>query len=206
MIDAAFIAIDIQNDFCPGGALAVADGDAVVPVVNRIANRFRAAVLTQDWHPRGHVSFATSHPGAALYSTVKVAGIDQTLWPDHCVAGGPGAGFHPDLDQTPFRLVVRKGVTPGLDSYSAFFENDGTTETGLDGWLTSFGFREVWLAGLATDYCVFYSAMDALRLGYRVVVVEDATRAVGVPPGSKDKAIADMKAAGARFVLSGELA
>ncbi|MCX7023962.1 MAG: bifunctional nicotinamidase/pyrazinamidase [Spirochaetes bacterium] len=205
-VETAFLAVDIQNDFCPGGALAVSGGDLVVPVVNRVAGFFRSAVLTQDWHPRGHVSFASSHPGAEPYSHMDAGGIGQTLWPDHCVAGTRGSDFHPGLDTAPYRLVIRKGTAPGLDSYSAFFENDGSTVTGLDGWLRAMGVAELWIAGIATDYCVFFTAADAVRLGYRVAVLEDAVRAVDVPAGNRDRAVAAMRAASIRFALSEEVA
>lgn len=201
----AFVAIDVQNDFCPGGALAVADGDAVVPLVNRLAGRFAVCALTQDWHPAGHVSFASAHPGASPYGQAIVDARSATLWPDHCVQGSVGADFHPDLDQRPYRLIVRKGFRPGLDSYSAFFENDGATATGLDGYLRGIGVSELAMAGLALDYCVYYSALDAARLGYRVTVIIDATRAVGAPEGSVDRALADLASRGVAIVESKEV-
>ena len=177
---AAFLAVDVQNDFCPGGALAIAEGDAVAPVVNRLAPLFAVRVATQDWHPVGHVSFASSHPGKAPYEAAGSGpdGRAATLWPDHCVQDSQGSAFHPRLDERPFNFVVRKGYRQDLDSYSAFFENDGKTPTGLDGLLRGLGIDTVVLAGLAFDYCVFFSALDARHLGYKVFVVEDATRAV----------------------------
>lgn len=202
----AFIAVDLQNDFCPGGALGVPDGDAVLPIVNRVIRRFPRAVATQDWHPAGHFSFASSRPGAELYSTVDSKGISQILWPDHCVQGTPGAAFHPELDLDPFNLIIRKGFRPELDSYSTFFENDRTTPTGLHGWLRELGVTEVWLAGLATDFCVLYSALDAVCLGYTAYVLTDAVRAVNVPAGSEDRAFKSMAAAGARLITSAEIA
>ena len=170
--------IDVQNDFCPGGALAVADGDAVVPVINRLSGRFEHVVLTQDWHPAGHSSFASSHPGKAAFESVTMAYGPQTLWPDHCIQGTPGAAFHADLATDKAQLVIRKGFRPGIDSYSAFFENDKTTPTGLAGYLRERGLRRVFLVGLATDFCVHYSAVDARRLGFEVVVIDNACRGI----------------------------
>lgn len=203
----AFLAVDVQNDFCPGGALAVADGDAVAPVVNRLAPLFPVCVATQDWHPAGHVSFASTHPGKAPYDAAE-PGLDgraTTLWPDHCVQDSPGAAFHPRLDERPFNFVIRKGSRQDLDSYSAFFENDGTTVTGLDGLLRGLGVDTVVLAGLAFDYCVFYSAMDARRLGYKVFVVVDATRPVDAPPGNAAHAESQLRQAGVSLVQAAEL-
>lgn len=208
MIDtttAAFLAVDVQNDFCPGGALAVPDGDAVVPIVNRLASIFQTCVLTQDWHPAGHVSFASAHPGKHPYDPALVNGRDATLWPDHCVQASRGADFNSGLDQRPYRLVVRKGQRPGLDSYSAFFENDGTTVTGLDGYLRGLGIDTVYIAGLALDFCVLYSAIDAARLGYRVSVVRDATRAVDAPAGRAEWALAELRKNGVSLVESMEV-
>lgn len=202
---AAFIAVDIQNDFCPGGALAVPEGDAVIPLINRLAEGFKLCVATQDWHPRGHISFASTHPGARAYDPTVVAGRDATLWPDHCVQGTVGADFHPAFRVEPYRLVIRKGFRQNLDSYSAFFENDGTTPTGLDGYLRGLGASTVVIAGLALDYCVHYSALDAAKLGYRVYVVRDATRAVGSPPGSVERALADLAVRGVAIIESGEV-
>jgi nicotinamidase/pyrazinamidase len=202
---AVFIAVDVQNDFCPGGALAVPGGDTIIPLVNELASAFDICVATQDWHPAGHSSFASSHPGAKPYDTALIGGRDATLWPDHCVRGSGGAGFHPGLDQRPYRLVVRKGFRTSLDSYSAFFENDGKTPTGLDGYLKDIDAATVVIAGLALDYCVYYSALDASRLGYSVFVVRDACRAVGSPPGSVEKALADLAAPGVAVIDSVEM-
>lgn len=176
--DEALIVIDVQNDFCPGGALAVADGDAVVPRVNALLGRFAVRVLTQDWHPADHSSFAGNHPGAAPYSVAQMPYGPQVLWPAHCVQGSHGAAFHPGLDADRADLIVRKGFRPAIDSYSAFFENDHATPTGLDGYLRARGVAAVTLAGLATDFCVAYSALDAARLGYRVTVALDACRGI----------------------------
>lgn len=187
--------IDIQNDFCPGGALAVAGGDEIVPVVNRLAARFTHVALTQDWHPAGHRSFASAHAGRAPYESVAFPYGMQTLWPDHCVQGTPGAAFHPALDTTRAELVIRKGFRPQIDSYSAFFENDRTTPTGLAGYLRERGFTRVVLCGLATDFCVAYSAIDARRLGFDTVVLQEACRAIDLG-GSLAAALTEMRDAG----------
>ncbi|WP_328839082.1 bifunctional nicotinamidase/pyrazinamidase [Methylobrevis albus] len=190
-----FVVIDVQVDFCPDGALAVADGGAVVAPINRLARRFAHVVATQDWHPAGHGSFASSHPGAAPFSSVELSYGAQTLWPDHCVAGSPGAAFHPGLDLEPVQLIVRKGFRQAIDSYSAFFENDRTTPTGLGGYLRERGFRRAVFAGLATDYCVAYSALDAAALGFEAHVVLGACRAIDLG-GSLASALAQMQAVG----------
>src|SRR5260370_14994240 len=168
--DDLLLIIDVQNDFCRGGALAVADGDAVVPVINRLAERFAHIALTQDWHPSGHSSFATSHPGSTPFETISTPYRQHTLWPDHCVQGTPGAAFHPQLATERAELVIRKGFRPEIDSYSAFHENDRRTPTGLAGYLRERGVRRIFLAGLATDFCVHYSAVDARRLGFEAVL------------------------------------
>jgi nicotinamidase/pyrazinamidase len=172
--------VDIQNDFCPGGGLAVPHGDEVVPLVNRLAARFAHVVLTQDWHPRGHLSFASSYPGRKPYETVELAYGTQVLWPDHCVQGSPGADFRTDLAVPHAELVLRKGYHREIDSYSAFAENDRTTSTGLAGYLRERGLARVFVAGLAFDFCVRYSAEDAHRAGFRVAVIEDACRGIDV--------------------------
>jgi nicotinamidase/pyrazinamidase len=174
------IVVDVQNDFCPGGALAVPHGDEVVPVVNSLATRFRNVVLTQDWHPRGHLSFASSHPGKKPFATITAQYGPQVLWPDHCVQGTPGAAFHHALDIPHAALIVRKGTDRAIDSYSALYENDRTTPTGLTGYLRERGFSRVFLAGLALDFCVRYSAEDARREGFAVFVVEDGCRGIDV--------------------------
>jgi nicotinamidase/pyrazinamidase len=191
--------IDVQNDFCPGGALAVTDGDAVVPVINRLAERFDHVVLTQDWHPAGHSSFATSHPGSAPFESITMPYGQQTLWPDHCIQGGAGAALHPKLETTRAELVIRKGFRPEIDSYSAFYENDRCTPTGLAGYLRERGLQRLFLAGLATDYCVHYSAVDARRLGFDTVLVEAGCRAIDLA-GSLDAAWAAMADAGVQRV------
>jgi nicotinamidase/pyrazinamidase len=197
--DDVLLVIDVQNDFCAGGALAVPDGDAVVPVINRLAERFAHIALTQDWHPSGHSSFATTHPGRAPFEVMTMPYGAQTLWPDHCVQGTPGAGFHPQLDTQRAELVIRKGFRPEIDSYSAFFENDRSTPTGLAGYLRERGFGRVFLAGLATDFCVHYSAADARRLGFDVVLIEAGCRAIDLA-GSLDAAWAGMADAGVQLV------
>jgi nicotinamidase/pyrazinamidase len=191
--------IDVQTDFCTGGALAVADGDAVVPVVNRLADRFQHVVLTQDWHPSRHSSFATSHPDSAPFDTVSMPYGQQTLWPDHCVQGTPGAAFHPQLATERAELVIRKGFRAEIDSYSAFHENDRRTPTGLAGYLRERGLQRIFLAGLATDFCVYYSAVDARRLGFDVVLIEAGCRAIDLA-GSLDAAWTGMAAAGVQRV------
>ena len=200
----ALIVIDVQNDFCPGGALAVAKGDRVVPLVNRIAPAFAVRVFTQDWHPADHMSFAASHPGAATFSSIEMPYGPQVLWPVHCVQGTPGADFHPDLETVTADLVVRKGFRPELDSYSAFFENDHMTPTGLTGYLRDRGVRHVWLAGLATDFCVSWSAIDALGHGFQVTLLEDACRAIDLD-GSLDEAMRQMRTGGVRVARTEDL-
>ncbi len=172
------VVIDVQYDFCPGGALAVPDGEAVLPIVNRLAERLPHMVVTQDWHPAGHQSFISSHPGKAAFDTVTVPYGEQILWPDHCVQGTRGAELHAELDADRAGLVIRKGFRPEIDSYSAFFENDKSTKTGLAGYLRERGAVRLVMAGLALDFCVRYSAEDARRLGFEVVVVEDGCRAI----------------------------
>jgi nicotinamidase/pyrazinamidase len=195
MAEGALIVIDVQNDFCPGGALAVADGDAVVPVVNRMIEAAPHVILTQDWHPAGHSSFASRHAGKAPFETVDMDYGAQTLWPDHCIQGTKGAAFHPDLDWTRAELVIRKGFRPAIDSYSAFFENDRATPTGLGGYLKDRGIRNLTLVGLATDFCVAYSALDAVRLGFSVTVAMEACRAIDLG-GSLAAMTDEMKRAG----------
>lgn len=193
--DTALLIIDVQNDFCPGGALAVAGGDAVVAPVNAMAARFANVILTQDWHPPGHVSFAANQPGKAPFETIRLAYGEQTLWPAHCIQGGDGAAFHRDLRQDLAQLVVRKGFRPDIDSYSAFFENDRATATGLHGYLRDRGICRVVLAGLATDFCVAWSALDAARLGLEAAVVLPACAAIDLD-GSLDAQLQAMRAAG----------
>jgi nicotinamidase/pyrazinamidase len=174
------IVVDIQNDFCPGGSLSVPRGDEVVPIINGLARRFQHAVLTQDWHPPGHLSFASAHPGKRPYDTITMPYGAQILWPDHCVQATDGAAFHWDLHVPHAALILRKGIHRYIDSYSTFYENDRTTPTGLVAYLRERGFARVFLAGLAFDFCVRYSAEDASREGFQVVVVEDACRGIDV--------------------------
>ncbi len=201
----ALILVDVQNDFCPGGALAVPDGDAVVPVINRIVRVFPVAVATQDWHPEGHISFASRHEGTEPFQVLEIEGTEQVLWPDHCVQGTPGAGLHPDLDHAALRLVLRKGTNPEVDSYSAFMENDRRTRTGLAGLLRELGVERVFLSGLATDVCVRATALDGRSAGFRVVLLEDACRAVDVPPGNLVSALQEMRGRGVRTLRTDDL-
>lgn len=174
----ALIVIDVQNDFCPGGALAVPEGDLIVEGINALMDDFDTVVLTQDWHPAGHSSFASSHEDKAPYEVIDMPYGPQVLWPEHCVQGSPGAELHADLNVTRANVIIRKGTNPAIDSYSAFFENDQTTPTGLDGYLKALGVTEVTMVGLATDFCVQFSALDAARLGFKVNVREDLCRAI----------------------------
>lgn len=194
----ALIVIDVQQDFCPGGALAVSDGDAIVPGINAMMAGAAAVVLTQDWHPAGHSSFASSHDSAAPYDMIDMPYGSQVLWPDHCVQGSAGAAFHPDLDTDRADLIIRKGYNPQIDSYSAFFENDHTTPTGLEGYLKTRGIDELLIVGLATDFCVNYSAVDAAQLGFRVTVREALCRAIDLD-GSLATARNGMIEAGVRL-------
>jgi nicotinamidase/pyrazinamidase len=201
--------IDVQPTFMPGGGLAVPDGDRIVPIINRLMPLFEHAFATQDWHKPNHQSFASAHPGRNAYETIELPYGTQILWPDHGIAGSKEAMIHPDIDQTRVELIIRKGCRVTLDSYSAFFENDHVTATGLDGWLRQRGFRQLFLCGLATDFCVAWSAEDAARLGYDVTIVEDACRAIALPTTSNrttmDEARGRLTARGVRFISSSEL-
>jgi nicotinamidase/pyrazinamidase len=193
------IVVDVQNDFCPGGALAVPDGDAVVPVINALARRFDTVVLTQDWHPAGHISFASSHPAKAPFDVIDLPYGPQVLWPDHCIQATPGAAFHANLDLPQAQAIVRKGFRPSVDSYSGFLEADRVTPTGLGAYLHQRELTQAFVVGLATDFCVAWTALDARRLGLAVTVVEDACRGIDaptVPGGTLAKAWADLAAAG----------
>lgn len=202
------LVIDIQIDFCPGGRLAIADGDAVVPVINLLATRFEHIVLTQDWHNPNHSSFASSHPGRAPYETITAPYGDQTLWPEHCVQNTPGAGFHPDLDPglvlSRTELILRKGFRRDIDSYSAFVENDKQTPTGLAAYLRERGFERLFLVGLAYDFCVRFSAVDAIAAGFKAFVVEDACRPVNLP-GSVAATNAEFTAKGVHRIFAADL-
>jgi len=191
----ALIVIDVQNDFCPGGALAVGEGDAIVAPINALMGEFAAIVLTQDWHPADHLSFASQHPGQQPMSVIDMPYGKQVLWPDHCVIGGPGAAFHSALDTDRADLVIRKGFRRAIDSYSAFFENDHVTPTGLEGYLRTRGIDTLTMVGLATDFCVKYSALDAVKLGFAVTVREDLCRGIDFD-GSLATAREEMRAAG----------
>ncbi|MCI5095095.1 MAG: bifunctional nicotinamidase/pyrazinamidase [Rhodobacteraceae bacterium] len=194
----ALIVIDVQNDFCPGGALAVPEGDVIVPAINAMMDRFDAVILTQDWHPTGHSSFASSHDGKAPFETVQMPYGVQVLWPDHCVQGSTGAAFHSDL-RTDADLIIRKGFRSAVDSYSAFFENDQTTPTGLEGYLRTRGITKLTMVGLATDFCVHFSAVDAARLGFDVSVDLSACRAIDMD-GSLQAALDAMRNAGVNLI------
>ena len=198
------LVIDVQNDFCPGGALAVRDGEAVVPLANALGKRFGHVVLTQDWHPAGHASFASSH-GRAPFETTELGYGTQVLWPDHCIQGSQGAAFHPELKTGHARAIIRKGLNPGVDSYSGFREADHTTATGLSGYLTELGAKRVFLCGLATDFCVAWTAFDARHAGFDVFVIEDACRAIDLD-GSLQRARDEMVALGIHLVRSSDIA
>jgi len=194
----ALLVIDVQNDFCPGGALAVAEGDRIVAPINALMAEFDAVILTQDWHPAGHSSFASQHPGKAPMEMIEMPYGPQVLWPDHCIQGSEGAAFHPDLDTDRADLVIRKGFNPAIDSYSALYENDHETPTGLDGYLRSRGITALTLVGLATDFCVHFSAVDAARAGFDVTLRADLCRGIDVN-GSLDAAMTAMRTAGVRI-------
>jgi len=200
----ALVIIDLQNDFCPDGALAVQRGDEIVPLINRLQQRFDHVILTQDWHPAGHISFATSHPGSHPFETIQVAYGPQVLWPDHCLQGSAGAAFHAQLDTTHAELIVRKGYNPRIDSYSAFLDNDHSTATGLAGALKERGIRRLFFCGLAYDYCVHFSAVDAVSLGFTACVIEDACRAIDLN-GSVARVNAEMQQAGIARISSDTL-
>lgn len=191
----ALIVIDVQNDFCPGGALAVTGGDEIIPEINRMVREFPVRVFTQDWHPAGHSSFASSHEGKATFEVTEMPYGTQVLWPDHCIQGTDGAAFHEALETDPADLIIRKGFRPGIDSYSAFFENDRKTPTGLEGYLRTRGVSKLTMVGLATDFCVAYSAIDGAGLGFEVTVLETACRAIDLD-GSLSAARDQMNAAG----------
>ena len=191
----ALLVIDVQNDFCPGGVLAVPEGDMIVPGINALMADADAVILTQDWHPKGHSSFASSHKGAAPYEVIDMPYGPQVLWPDHCIQGSVGAAFHADLNVDRADMIVRKGYRAAIDSYSGFFENDHKTPTGLEGYLRNRGISQLTLVGLATDFCVNFSAVDAANLGFEVTVQTDLCRAIDLD-GSMDAARAGMRTAG----------
>lgn len=195
----ALLVIDLQNDFCPGGALAIDGGDSIVPGVNALIENAAAVILTQDWHPAGHSSFASEHPSKAPMEMIDMPYGPQVLWPDHCIQGSEGAAFHPDLKVDRADLIIRKGYNPAIDSYSAFFENDHTTPTGLEGYLRARGIDTLTLVGLATDFCVNYSAVDAARLGFNVTVMQELCRGIDLN-GSLAAAQSEMREAGVTLV------
>jgi nicotinamidase/pyrazinamidase len=199
----ALILVDLQNDFLPGGALAVPGGDEIIPLANGLQECFELVVATQDWHPRGHVSFASSHPGRKPGDRVRAGGVEQILWPDHCLQGSPGADFAPGFSTNRVEAVFRKGTDPGIDSYSTFYDNARKKSTGLEGYLKWKGVGGVFMAGLAADYCVYYSLLDALSLGFQAVYIEDATRPIDAR--SFAAAEKDILAKGGTLILSEEL-
>lgn len=198
----ALILVDLQYDFMPGGALPIAEGHKVVPVANRIQRHFGLVVATQDWHPANHGSFASQHPGKKPGDVIDLNGLPQVLWPDHCVQGSRGAEFHDDLDRSRIAEVFQKGVDPQIDSYSGFYDNAHRRSTGLTEYLRSEGVTDVTIAGLATDYCVKYSVLDALHFGFKATVVEDGCRGVNLEPGDSAAALDEMRAAGAQVIRS----
>lgn len=200
----ALLIIDLQNDFCPGGALPVAEGDKIIPIINKISPLFDKVVATQDWHPINHISFAKNH-NKNPYEIIKINGIEQVLWPVHCVPGTYGAAFHKDLNLNNVNLIIRKGDNPKIDSYSAFLENDKKTETGLHYYLKGLGIGDLYLCGLATDYCVYFSASDARKFGFNTYVILDATRGIDVPKDNIQRSIGDMEAKGVKIINSPDL-
>jgi len=200
----ALLIIDVQKDFCPGGSLAVPDGDKVVPVINKLIDKFDHVLQTQDWHTPGHHSFASAHEGKDPFDTIKLNYGEQTLWPDHCIQGTDGASFHPDLQTTKSEMIIRKGFRGEIDSYSAFFENDHQTSTGLTGYLRERGIQQLYLVGLATDFCVKWSAIDGRKQGFQVYVIEDGVRGIDID-GSVAKAWREMEQIGVKRISSDQI-
>jgi nicotinamidase/pyrazinamidase len=200
----ALIVVDVQNDFCPGGALAIKNGSRVVPAINSLMDSFEVIVGTQDWHPVNHSSFASNND-AEPFSVKTLNGVNQVMWPEHCIQGSNGADFHPDLHADAFNIIIRKGTNPDIDSYSAFTENDGVTVTGLRGWLSELDIKKVYITGLATDFCVLYTALDAVKAGFETYVIEDACKGVDFPEGNVVKAVSAMKEAGIRVVQAADV-
>jgi nicotinamidase/pyrazinamidase len=194
----SLIIIDVQNDFCPGGALAVPDGDQIVPLINRLQSQYDLVVATQDWHPADHGSFAANHPGRTPGERIELAGLPQILWPVHCVHDTPGAEFHPDLNLEPVARVFRKGTNPQIDSYSGFFDNGHRASTGLAEYLQEQGVKKVYICGLATDYCVKFTALDAVDLGLETYLLEGACRGVELHPGDVRRAVKEMRQGGVK--------
>ena len=201
----ALIIVDVQNDFVPGGALAVPDGNAIIPLINRIQGRFDLVVATQDWHPPDHGSFAANHAGKSVYDVIDLNGLPQVLWPVHCVQGTAGAAFVPTLDTRRIDYVFRKGTDASIDSYSGFFDNGHRKSTGMGEYLRERGVRDVYICGLATDYCVKFTALDAVQLGYPTTLIEDASRGVNVKPGDVERAIREMREAGVKVATESGL-
>lgn len=202
MTKAALILVDIQNDFCEGGALEVAGGSMIIPLANRLQQQFDLVIATQDWHPQDHTSFASNHPGHGISDAVRIDKILQILWPDHCIQGTRGAEFHPDLDVSRVSKIFHKGIDSGIDSYSAFFDNEHLRATGLGDYLRELGVKDVYILGLATDYCVKYSALDARQLGFNTYVIEDACRGVDLAEGDVVRSLDEMRAAGIHIMTS----
>src|SRR5205814_1228968 len=201
----ALVLVDLQNDFLPGGALAVPRGDEVIPIANRLQPRFGLVVATQDWHPPGHGSFASTRPGRKPGELAELAGLPQVLWPDHCVQGTAGAAFAPTLTMARVEAIVRKGTDPAIDSYSGFFDNGHRKSTRLGEYLREMGITAVYVCGLATDYCVKFTALDAKQLGFDTTLIQDASRGVNLKPGDVDRAVEEMRTAGVRIATSEEL-
>ena len=200
----ALILVDLQKDFVPGGALAVPEGDAIVPLINELQPRFGIVVATQDWHPPDHGSFAANHPGRKVYEVIDLAGLPQVLWPVHCVQGTPGAAFVPSLDTSRVARVFQKGTDPAIDSYSGFFDNGHRKSTGLGDYMRERGVSRVFVCGLATDYCVKFTALDARQLGFETSLVEDASRGVNVKPGDVARAVEEMRGAGVQIIRAAD--
>lgn len=200
----ALLIIDMQNDFCPGGALEIPDGDNIIPIINKISMRFYKVIATQDWHPEKHVSFASTY-NKEPFQSIKIGDNVQKLWPDHCVKGTPGAQFHKALDLNPVDLIIRKGIHTEIDSYSAFLENDKQTQTGLQHYLKGLNIKDVYICGLATDYCVYFSALDSYNLGFETTVILDATRGVNVPDDNVKKTVQNMNDKGIHIIKHTEI-
>lgn len=205
MTKAALILVDIQNDFCEGGALEVAGGSTIIPLTNRLQQQFELVIATQDWHPQDHTSFASNHPGHGISDVVRTDKILQILWPDHCIQGTRGAEFHPDLDVSRVSKIFHKGIDSSIDSYSAFFDNEHLRATGLGDYLREHGVEDVYILGLATDYCVKYSALDARQLGFNTYVIEDACRGVDLAEGDVMRSLDEMRTAGIHVMTSGAI-
>lgn len=205
MENKVLLVVDIQNDFLPGGSLAVSNGNKILPAVNRLIDKFDIIVATQDWHPADHISFASNHKSGNEYDVVDLNGISQVLWPDHCIQGSKGAAFHKDLKTDKFAAVIRKGFRKDLDSYSAFFENDKSTPTGLSGFLQTLKITDVFICGIALDYCVYFSAVDSLKCGFSTSIIVDASMGIDFPEDNIENTMNDFKSKGGYLVRSGDL-